>query len=159
MKKLLLTIVPAMAWFGNAMAQFTTQSTLPQGTNDISCEYFSIPEASFNKTAMAGYSPNGEVFTPKGDLKVLIIFAGFDPNLATGFDETDGTTVSDFGDWSISAANGGHGSLPNFVDANTGGMDDLIYDTNSDFTTVPSTNPNNKSLSRFFMKCRKVHFV
>jgi hypothetical protein len=34
-----------------------------------------------------GASPNGEVFTPKGDLKVLTIFAGFDDGSSQGFDE------------------------------------------------------------------------
>ena len=75
-------------------------------------------------------SMNGEVFTPKGDLKVLIIFAGF-----KGYDQDQ-----EMNSWNS------ENEFPDYV--KNGRCDELFFSDTSQFLNYPS--PDNMSISRLF---------
>ncbi|MBN1184260.1 MAG: hypothetical protein JXB49_18365 [Bacteroidales bacterium] len=77
------------------------------------------------------YSPHGEVFTPKGTIRALIIFARFTNDLGQSC-----------GNWAPGT------SAPDFVNTINSTAPDLIYKTTSDFSTYENT--DNRSISRHF---------
>lgn len=80
-------------------------------------------------------SINGEVFTPKGDLRVLIIFAGF-----KGFDQAQNMEA-----WKS------ENEFPDYV--LDGKCDELFFSDTAQFNNYPS--PNNMSISRLFYEMSK----
>ncbi len=88
-----------------------------------------------NEKYFSGYAPYGEVFTPDGTLKVLIIYAGFDCNEGEQYIK----------DWSS-----GNKSCPDYVDATTGKAPRFMFSDISDFETVIEEVPENISISRFY---------
>jgi hypothetical protein len=82
-------------------------------------------------------SMNGEVFTPKGDLRALVIFAGF-----KGFDSDQ-----DMEGWKHEA------EFPEYVV--NGRCPELFFTDTAEFENIPS--PNNQSISRLFYDMSKNH--
>ena len=111
---------------------FFQTSLWAQVPGSFICEYQNTP---FTEQA-GNYAPYGGVFTPKGDLKVLIIFAGF-----YGFDNNQ--SLDGWGDPT------GQNSFPNYVDLQTGEALDLFYDDISDFTAY-ANDENVKNLSKYY---------
>ena len=100
-----------------------------QTNNPWLFEDYHFPPEGGEKSASIEYAPNGIAFTPKGDLRVLIVCAGFGSPY-DGFD---------CGNWGT-----GSTSLPVWaVDKST------FYSQNSDFTTYSYLN-NNENISRFY---------
>jgi len=108
-------------------------------------------------------STNGGVFTPIGDIKVLIVFAGFTtnyddalnyPNLSTFYDNWEGAinesgfidTITFFPDSIIYIPSTISTACPAYVDPLTGAMPDLFFSDNSEFTS----NPNSSNISNYF---------
>jgi len=91
----------------------TTAAQLP----DYNCDL--LPQG--NAPEAIGASPNGEVFTPKGDLKVLTIFAGFDDGPG-GFNENQPV-----GGWTYNPGN------PTIPDALITNPDKWMYSNLSSF--------------------------
>ncbi len=92
------------------------------------------------KSSSSNYSPFGEVFTPKGKLRILIIFAKF-------------TNDADqpCGNWTAYAA------APGFVNPINSAAPDFIFDSVQDFTTYSNT--SNRSISRFYKEMSKNQFT
>lgn len=110
------------------------------------CEIQTLSNPTGCVTPGPNYAPNGEVFTPTGDLRVLVIYAGFGT--------FDGGQYLD--EWPTSI---GSTQLPNYVDAINGSSTDVFFNNLSDFSTicVPS-NTTNKSISRFYYEMSKGNF-
>ncbi len=127
----------------------SAQSSFLNGSTGVplqECNY--IPNFSVQNTCSSPgpiYSPNGQVFTPKGDLKALIIFAGFGQ-----YDNNNS-----FSTWPVSS----NTSVPSYLDPVTGSAPSLIFSNTSDFSTyaIPS-NTTNKSISRFYYEMSKGTF-
>jgi hypothetical protein len=86
----------------------------------------------------------GGIFTPRGDFKVLIVFAGFIDKPSTNPNFTNAEAWVDR--WPVDSQGRG---LPDYVDANTGHMPMLVYQQATDFDTYREL-PENQSLSKFF---------
>lgn len=87
-----------------------------------------------------GYAPFGEVFTPDGILKVLVIFAGFEGTVGKQY-------VSE---WSYSNSNDDPSEVPLYVNQTTGYAPSFLFKEESDFETIIQQDPDNKSISRFY---------
>lgn len=82
---------------------------------------------------------NGGVFTPKGDIKALVVFVGLN--------EYSNSSQYPLLRW--------NGNLPDYVDPITGEFDEFIYNSNSDFLNYSTAAPEGKSLSMLFNEMSK----
>lgn len=88
------------------------------------------------------WMPFGNAFTPKDELKVLVVFAGF---------ENEGLfTNPEDENWPVNYENEDLLGLPTYVNPETGEMPDILFSNISDFTTVIQQNPENTSISRYY---------
>ena len=85
-----------------------------------------------------GYAPYGEVFTPDGTLKVLVIFAGFEDDF--GGDQY-------VNEWSNSEDQHDDSEVPLYVNQTTGDASSFLFKEERDFDDI---DPENKSTSRFY---------
>ena len=91
-----------------------------------------------NSTSLSSlFSPNGQAFTPKGDMKVLIICAGF----GTPYDN-----------YSMSGWTTGTNSLPDWAISNS-----TFYTNDIQFSN-PATNNDKNNVSRFYFEMSKGSF-
>ncbi len=84
---------------------------------------------STKSASITTYVPNGNAFTPKGDMRILVICAGF----GEPYDNYD------CGNWDTGVT-----TLPDWVNDKS-----TFYNQNSDFATYASQN-NNQNVSRFY---------
>lgn len=106
---------------------------------------------SFSVFAQKPYLPNGGLFTPKGDIKALVVFVGFSHNV---FHDGDSIPFNHqyYTNWDI--ANGQE--LPPYVDPKSGKME-IFHDDISDFNQ--ESNPYNISDYYSEMSLGKFHFM
>ncbi|MBN4051300.1 T9SS type A sorting domain-containing protein [bacterium AH-315-M05] len=99
---------------------FSISNIKAQSVNLIENTFFqcALDPIELAKTSNAGYAPNGGAFTPRGDLKVLIIFAGFDNAAGNQFLPGWGSGTND---------------LPDYVNPATGSALSLFYSNNEEF--------------------------
>jgi hypothetical protein len=89
---------------------------------------------------------NGGVFTPNGDLRVLVVYAGF-INTSLADNDPNQYGFQDAGNWPNKPATNASPatwaawkkSVPEYVDANTGACPQLFFQNLTDFTTSSST--------------------
>lgn len=109
---------------------------------------FAIVSAVHSQEKLNGfYSPHGGVFTPKGDMRVLIIYAGFG--------NTNGVGNQKLPHWEDNAA---LNSVPEYVEA-SGAAPEMIYSQNSDFKKLESRNLLNLSRLYYEMSLGKFRLV
>ncbi len=115
--------------FGGGIVFYPPGLTYSQSTD---CEeYFDYSDPSWHPDKTGpNYTPHGGVFTPKGNLRALIIFAQI---------EEISTYSSVWGNDSIA---------PSFVNPLTGRAPEVIFHDSTDFTTY--TSQEYKNLSRFY---------
>ena len=82
---------------------------------------------SFAQSQGQAYAPNGGVFTPKGTLKVLIVFVSYKDHNTENPNFTNKAMKLE--DWDYSQ----NGGLPNFVDPLTGDCPAYIFNKDADF--------------------------
>ncbi len=86
---------------------------------------------SMKKSTGINYAPYGEVFTPKGTIRTLIIFAKFTNDMD-----------QPCGNWSYNA------DAPDFVNPIDASAPDLIFSSTNEFTIYANT--DNRSLSKYY---------
>jgi hypothetical protein len=100
-----------------------------------------LPSSSLKSASTTTYAPNGGTQTPHGDLRALIVFAGF----GTSYDPNH-----DFTGW-----DSGPDVIPDFATNKQ-----VFYNDYSDFTTYANVS-NNLNLSKFYyiMSNKKFRFI
>lgn len=93
-----------------------------------------VPMNSNSTSLTSLFSPNGQALTPKGDIKVLIICAGF------------GTLYDNY---SMPGWTTGTNSLPDWAISNS-----TFYTNDIQFSN-PATNNDKKMFQDFILKCRR----
>ena len=98
-----------------------------------------------NKAHKTPYAPYGGVFTPKGTLRVLLVFVTYkDKNASNPSFENKNCNLAN---WDYTQNN----KLPNFVNAETGACPSYIFNTEADFETQIDLVLNNFSKEFFLM--------
>jgi hypothetical protein len=106
---------------------------------DFVCSHVEEEDVSFDLRAGTSlFSGNGHYFTPKGDLRALIICAGFGPQYDNSFS---------IGNWDASP-----GALPTYLLNKS-----TIYSDVSDFSTY-SNSGHNANISRFYYEMSNYQF-
>lgn len=123
--------------FGGGIVFYPPGLTYSQSVNYE--EYFDYSDPAWHpdKTG-TNYTPYGGVFTPKGNLRALIIFAQIN--------EIDGNSTV----WDYNLA-------PDFVNSATSRAPEIIFHDNTDFTTYASQ--EYKNLSRFYNQMSRGQFT
>lgn len=99
------------------------------------------------------YSPHGGVFTPKGTLRVLVVFVSYkDKNPANVNFENGNFTLED---WDYNKNN----KLPSFVNPETGACPKFIFNQESDFETYINEIKNNYSKEFALMSNNKFKLI
>ncbi len=143
MKTINLIIISVFATC-TAMAQQISQGTPAiQANCDIGTNSF-VQIIPCNPSG-TNDSRNGGVFTPKGDIRILIVYAGFD-NIVNGkklgdqfVDRWDAGNFQD----SLAVST----NVPNYVDRITGAMPGQLFGDTSEFALYCTPTSINKSLS------------
>jgi hypothetical protein len=94
---------------------------------------------SFPLLAQNAYAPHGGVFTPKGDLRVLVVLAKFQDKLPSNPNFNNHT--QGLHDWDMDKNQG----LPHWLDPKTGQSPTFLYNDTSDFRQYAQTNFYNYS--------------
>lgn len=111
--------------------------TYAQTDNPWFFEDYYFPPEEEKSASTTKYTPHGEAFTPKGDMRILVVCAGF----GSPYDSYE------CGSW-----NTGSTALPDWADDKS-----TFYNQNSDFTTYSYMN-NNQNISRFYYEMSKESF-
>ena len=137
---------------GSTWARMQAQQLIPAAMQESQCIIVPISQAAISSCNNPGSSDsrNGGIFTPKGDLRVLIVFAGFDnrgpQNEKIGDQQVFLWNAKDSIDNSKPVAT----NVPVYVDPITGAMPSQMFQDISEFSLYCTPTSNNKSLSRYY---------
>ncbi len=148
MKRLVTFILLQIITFHLLLAQ----QLIPNAMQESQCVIVPVSQAAIS--ACANPSPadsrNGGVFTPKGDLRVLVVFAGFDNRNADNYKIGDqfvtGWGAGNFTTTSTPVSD----SVPKYVDPITGDMPSQLFGDTNEFALYCTPTSTNKSLSRYY---------
>ena len=147
MKTFILIIISVFATCTVTAQQISQGTPAIQANCDIGANSF-VQIIPCNPSS-TNDSRNGEVFTPKGDIRILIVYAGFD-NIVNGkklgdqfVDRWDAGNFQD----SLTPVST---NVPNYVDQLTGAMPGQLFGDTSEFALYCTPSRTNKSLSRYY---------
>lgn len=101
----------------------------------------------------APYAPYGGVFTPKGTLRVLLVFVTYKD--ASKANPKFNNKAQQVPDWNVYEGRG----LPNFVNPKTGECPSYIFNKEVDFDTLMDSVPNNFSKEFYLMSQGKFKMI
>lgn len=138
--------------FGIILGNVSAQSWLRSPGTE---EFCAIIDTSSESFVAGNYSPNGKVFTPKGTIRVLVIYAGFskrtvdanNDSLKLGDQPLDGWPNEEYKEMLLPLSK----QVPTFISPTTGAMPTVLFQDTSQFATycIP-TDTTNKSISRYY---------